>query len=36
VLLLYFDNEVYSNITKGPHVKIFVFKELDEIEVLSI
>lgn len=33
---LFFINGVFLNITKGPHINVSVFKEVDEIEVLSI
>lgn len=33
---LFFINGVFLNITKGAHINVSVFKELEEIEVLSI
>jgi hypothetical protein len=33
---LFFLNGIFLNITKGSHVNVSTFKELDEIEVLSI
>ena len=35
-LFLYFVNGVFLNITKGAHVNISEFKDLEDIEVLSI
>jgi hypothetical protein len=33
---LFFLNGIFLNITKGSHVNVSVFKDIDEIEVLSI
>lgn len=33
---MFFINGIFLNITKGAHVNISTFKDLDEIEVLSI
>ena len=33
---LFFINGVFLNITKGAHINVSLFKDLDEIEVLSI
>ena len=33
---VFFLNGIFLNITTGPHINVSTFKEMDEIEVLSV